>query len=146
MSLRNSFSNAATSWTLCSSSKWTSHPRSNSLRSWKRFSYISNPHQRRALLYDIVVPGWTHTCRTRFLELPTRKIPTVCSPKSQRRFSLSTSTPCVLAISGLFTKSPAEICSASVAQTCTDSFPTITYRVVRGAGSRAPRRVEPVCK
>lgn len=51
MSLRNSFSNAATSWTLCSSSKWTSHPRSNSLRSWKRFSYISNPHQQWTLLW-----------------------------------------------------------------------------------------------
>lgn len=92
MSLRNSFSNAATSWTLCSSSKWTSHPRSNSLRSWKRFSYTSNPHQRWTLLGDMRLPRWTPTCRTRFLELPTRKIPTVCSPKSRCRFSLSAST------------------------------------------------------
>lgn len=35
MSLKNSFSRAATSWTLCSSSSRTSMPRSNSSRSWR---------------------------------------------------------------------------------------------------------------
>lgn len=34
MSLRNSLSSAATSWTLCSSSSWTSTPTSKSSRSW----------------------------------------------------------------------------------------------------------------
>lgn len=42
--------------------------------------------------------------------------------------------------------SPGDICSVSVAQTCTASIPMKTYRVFQGAGSRAPQLGEPVCK
>lgn len=92
------------------------------------------------------LPRWTRTCRTRFLELPTRKIPTVCSPKSKRRFSLSASTlVCFQYLWTVYKEHWRDIfCFSST--NMHGFFPRMTYRVVRGAGSRAPRRVEPVCK
>lgn len=65
MSLRNSFSSAATSWTLCSSSSCTSIPRSNSSRSCRkkrkeeRDSETSFPPKNRHYTYTHRLPDVT---------------------------------------------------------------------------------------
>ena len=73
MSLRNSFNKAATSWTLCSSSRETSTPRSNSSRSWKDNG--SSGSLRTAHL-NIQCPAkeglWHAASRSRFTQTPPR--------------------------------------------------------------------------
>lgn len=101
-----------------------------------------------------------HTCRTLFLELPTRKIPTVCKPKPRWRCSLS---------ANIVAKMQPQICSDRAIHKAISklhfyciTFPRryvhtffiqcyffnfdYAYRVFRGVGSRDPRLWAPVCK
>lgn len=138
MSRRNSFSNAATSCTLCSSSKWSSHPRSNSLQSWKRFPYISI---KDGLGYTI----WSS---------PDEVIPAALVFWNSQRgiFQLSVALNQDVDSAPVYQHSASNIffdCGQrqqAVFCFCAASIPRKTYRVFQGAGSRAPPLGEPACK